>query len=171
MRGLLSLWFDLILNFFLLFYIYAYFFAPFNFEKLEITKFLKKKKKKKDRAAWIHIFFTCHTATHDQDANCHVCQDAGLGEVQGRRHGRWRVAEAPGGLIGSPSVSGTEQMSEYIEPLPPCLPVPLLVPLCVCWKSASAHWYSDFCVFNTVCDWGGLGSHRSWLSSIWCESP
>jgi len=44
-----------------------------------------------------------------------VCQDAGLQQgQQGGTRGRRGVAEAeaPGGLIGSPSVSGTEQMSE-----------------------------------------------------------
>lgn len=79
-----------------------------------------------------YLFLHATLFAHHQDANCHVCQDAGLGEVQGRRHRRWRAAEAPGGLIGSPSVSGTKQMCEYIEPLPLCLPVPLPVPLCVC---------------------------------------
>lgn len=97
------------------------------------------------------ISFLLHATlcAHDQDANCYVSQDAGLGEVQGRR----RVAEVPGGLIGSPSVSGTEQMSEYTEPLPPCFLVPLLVSLCVSVENLQVHiGIQFFCVFNTVCD-------------------
>lgn len=49
--------------------------------------------------------------SHLQGATCHVCQDAGLGEGWEGGVGRGGLAEAPGGLIGSPSVSGTEQMS------------------------------------------------------------
>lgn len=40
--------------------------------------------------------------------------------------GRWRVAEAAGGLVGSPSATGTEQMSEHIQTLPLCFPVPFV---------------------------------------------
>lgn len=106
-------------------------------------------KKRTGLHGFISFFLHATLCAHDQDANCYVSQDAGLGEVQGRR----RVAEVPGGLIGSPSVSGTEQMSEYTEPLPPCFLVPLLVPfVCVCWKFASAHWHSVFlCV--SYCMW------------------
>lgn len=46
---------------------------------------------------------------HLQAASCYVCQGAGLWVGQ---QGGTGGAKAAGGLIGSPSVSGTEQMSE-----------------------------------------------------------
>lgn len=36
------------------------------------------------------------------------------------------MAEVAGGLIGSPSATGTEQMSEHIQTLPLCFPVPFV---------------------------------------------
>lgn len=76
--------------------------------------------------------------SHLQGATCHdVCQDAGLREGQAGRHGRRRVAEAPGGLIGSPSVSGTEQMSECGKR-----------PISICFQ---VHFPSPFvCVFRAA---------------------
>ena len=113
-------------------------------------------------------------------ARCHLSPVPGcrLRGGAGGWQGRQRMAEAPGGLIGSPSVSGTEQMSEWKDRSPFASKFTFSsLCVCVCVRCCQCVYG---CVIVVLCgpysvrvsDVSHSGWHRShWgrLSSIWSE--